>query len=177
MTKSNVHTKSTHQRLKVLSLPMGKQKYDFDCGVAVAWSILRYKKIKVNYESVLQISKVCPVNGLKPTKLINLLEKYGLTAVCENNKNIRFLKKQISANNPVIVLIQLRKEYKKSWSNTWIHGHYIIVIGFGTNRLVVFDPSWGGSIKIFTHNQFYNRWHDENNGNIFPQSTIYLTEE
>ena len=97
--------------VKLLKLPMKGQWYDFDCGVNVAWSMLKYYKIKVTYEHVLQTSKVCPVNGLKPSKLMTLLGKYGLKVVCENNKNIRYLKNQINKGNPVIVLIQSRKEY------------------------------------------------------------------
>jgi ABC-type bacteriocin/lantibiotic exporter with double-glycine peptidase domain len=147
---------------KVLKLPMRGQWYDFDCGVTVAWSLFKYFKIKVSYEEVLKASKVCPVDGLKPQKLINLLTKFGLDSSIETNKNISFLKKQINADKPVIILIQAKKEYKKSWSNTWIHGHYVIVIGYDTNRIFVYDPSMGGSVKIYTHKQFYSRWHDVN---------------
>jgi ABC-type bacteriocin/lantibiotic exporter with double-glycine peptidase domain len=161
---------------KVLKLPMKGQWYDFDCGVAIAWSLLKYSKIKVTYEDVLQTSKVCPVNGLKPSKLMTLLGKYGLSAVCENNKNIRFLKNQINANKPVIVLIQARKEYNKSWSNTWIHGHYVIVIGYDTNRVFIYDPQMGGSIKILTHKQFYGRWHDYLNNIDYIRTVIYIEE-
>jgi ABC-type bacteriocin/lantibiotic exporter with double-glycine peptidase domain len=160
--------------LKVLKFSIRGQWYDFDCGVTVAWSILKYLKIKVTYESILKASKVCPVDGLKPIKLVNLLEKFGLSVVCENNKNIRFLKKQITNDKPVIVLIQARKEYKKSWSNTWIHGHYVVVIGFDKNRLFIYDPSMGGSVKIFTHKQFYNRWHDYLNNNDYIRTAIYI---
>jgi len=156
---------------------MKGQWYDFDCGVNVAWSVLKYSKIKVTYENVLQTSKVCPVNGLKPSKLMTLLGKYGLTAVCENNKNIRFLKSQINANKPVIVLIQSRKEYKKRWSNSWIHGHYVVVIGCGTNRIFVYDPQMGGNIKIFTHKQFYNRWHDYHNNIDYIRTVIYVKDD
>jgi len=156
---------------------MRGQWYDFDCGVTVAWSMLKYSKIKVTYENVLQTSKVCPVNGLKPSKLINLLEKFGLTAVCENNKNIRFLKSQINANKPVIVLIQSRKEYRKSWSNTWAHGHYVVVIGFDKNRLFIYDPQMGGSVKILTHKQFYGRWHDYLNNIDYIRTVIYIKND
>jgi ABC-type bacteriocin/lantibiotic exporter with double-glycine peptidase domain len=162
---------------KILKLPMKGQWYDFDCGVAITYSILKYFKKKVTYEDVLKASKVCPVNGLKPSKLINLLKKFELNAVCENNKNIRFLKNQINADNPVIVLVQSRKEYRKSWSNTWIHGHYVIVIGYDTNRVFIYDPQMGGSIKILTHEQFYGRWHDYSNNIDYIHTVIYINNE
>jgi ABC-type bacteriocin/lantibiotic exporter with double-glycine peptidase domain len=162
---------------KALKLPMRGQWYDFDCGVTVAWSVLKYLKIKVGYETVLKASKVCPVEGLKPIMLINLLTKFGLNAQLENHKNVRFLKKQINANKPVIVLIQARKEYNKPWSNTWIHGHYVVVIGFDSNRLFIYDPSMGGSVKIFTHKQFYGRWHDNSNNNNYIRTVIYINNE
>ena len=156
---------------------MRGQWYDFDCGVTVAWSILKYSKIKVDYETVLKASKVCPVDGLKPLKLINLLSKFGLEVQLENNKNIRFLKQQINNDNPVIVLIQARKEHKKTWSNTWVHGHYVIVIGFDTNRLFIYDPSMGGGVKILTHKQFYYRWHDYLNNNDYIRTVIYIKND
>ncbi len=156
---------------------MKGQWYDFDCGVTIAYSILKYFNIKVTYEIVLKASKVCPVDGLKPQKLINLLTKFGLNVQMENHKNIRFLKTQINTNKPVIVLIQARKEYKKSWSNTWIHGHYVVVIGYDTNRVFIYNPSMGGSIKIFTHEQFYNRWHDYLNNIDYICTVIYIENE
>jgi ABC-type bacteriocin/lantibiotic exporter with double-glycine peptidase domain len=161
---------------KVLKFPTKGQWYDFDCGVTVAWSILKYLKIKTTYESVLKASKVCPVDGLKPSKLITLLTKFGLDVQLETNKNIRFLTTQINKDNPVIVLVQAKKEYRKSWSNTWIHGHYVIVIGFDKNRLFIYDPQMGGSIKIFTHKQFYARWHDYLNNNDYIRTVIYIKE-
>lgn len=161
---------------KVLKLSTKGQWYDFDCGVTVAWSYLKYHKIKVDYQTVLKISKVCPVDGLKPLKIINLLKKFGLNAKIESEKNIAFLKKLIKADNPIIVLIQSRKEYNKSWSNTWKHGHYVIVIGYDTNKLFVYDPSMGGSIKIFTHKQFYSRWHDYSHNNDYIRTVIYADD-
>jgi ABC-type bacteriocin/lantibiotic exporter with double-glycine peptidase domain len=159
---------------KVLKFPAKGQWYDFDCGVTVAWAILKYSKIKTTYESVLKASKVCPVDGLKPSKLITLLTKFGLDVQLESNKNIRFIKSQINADKPVIVLIQARKEYKKPWSNSWIHGHYVIVIGFDKNRLFIYDPQMGGSIKVLTHKQFYARWHDYSNNNDYIRTVIYI---
>ena len=159
---------------KILKLPMKGQWYDFDCGVAVAWSILKYLKIKVTYESVLKASKVCPVDGLKPVKLISLLEKFGVSAVCEQNKNIRFLKSQINADKPVIIPIQAKKEYRKSWSNSWVNGHYVVVVGFDVNQVFIYDPSVGGSIKSLTHKQFYARWHDYSNKNDYIRTVIHI---
>jgi len=162
---------------KVLKVPIKGQWYDFDCGVTITYSLLKYFKVKVTYEDVLKASKVCPVNGIKPNRLINLFKKFGLDAVCESNKNIRFLIKQINADNPLIVLIQARKEYKKSWSNSWIHGHYVAVIGYDKNRVFIYDPSMGGSIKTYTHKQFYNRWHDSSNNNEYIRTVIYINDE
>jgi ABC-type bacteriocin/lantibiotic exporter with double-glycine peptidase domain len=160
---------------KILKLPMKGQWYDFDCGVRVAWSLLRYYKVNITYESVLKASKVCPVDGLKPAKLVSLLTKYGLNAVCEQNKNIRFLKKQLNADNPVVVIIQARKEYKKSWSNSWANGHYVIVMGCGKNKIFIFDPSTGGNVRIFTHKQFYQRWHDEFKSETYIRTAIVIS--
>lgn len=153
---------------------MKGQWYDFDCGVTVAWSMIKYSKIKVSYEQVLKLSKVCPVDGLKPLRLISLLSKFGLNANLETHKNVRFLKKQINAEKPVIILIQNRKEYKKPWSQTWKNGHYVIVIGYDTNRIFIYDPSMGGSIKIFTHKQLNNRWHDYLNNIDYVRTTIII---
>ena len=75
----------------MLKFPTKGQWYDFDCGVTVAWSMLKYSKIKATYESVLKASKVCPVDGLKPQKLINLLIKFGL--------NLRHYENFYSCNN------------------------------------------------------------------------------
>ncbi len=150
---------------------MREQKYDFDCSVAVAWSILKYYKVKVDYNALLKASKVCPVDGMQPIKLINLLKKYGIDFELHENKNIRFIKNQIKNEIPVIVIMQARKEYNKTWKNTWIYGHYMVVIGYDENWLFIYDPSIGG-MKQLSHDQFYARWHDYDNKRDYIKSVI-----
>jgi len=159
--------------LKVLDLPMREQKYDFDCSVAAAWSLLKYYKIKVEYNTILKASKVCPVDGLSPIKLVNLLKKFGLDVELQEHKNIRFIKGQINKGNPVIILLQHRKEYNKSWEDTWIYGHYGVMFGFDNDndRVFIYNPSIGGT-KILTYEQLNCRWHDEWNGGTFIKTVI-----
>jgi len=157
--------------VKILKLPMREQRYDFDCSVAAAWSLLKYYKIKVDYNTLLKASKVCPVNGLQPLKLVNLLKKFGLETNLIEHKTIRFLKSQINKDKPVVILGQSRKEYNKSWNNTWTHGHYGIVFGYDDNRIFLYDPSIGG-VRTLTYDQLNMRWHDEWKNNRFIKSVI-----
>ena len=157
--------------LKVLELPMREQRYDFDCSVAVGWSFLRYCKIKVDYSILLKASKVCPVDGLHPQKLVNLIRKFGLDVSLKEHTNIRFLKSQINASKPVIILLQHRKEYRKTWKNTWIYGHYGVVFGYDDDKIFIYNPSIGG-VKILTYEQLNNRWHDDWNGGEFIKTAI-----
>lgn len=162
-----------NETLKILQLPMREQKYDFDCSVAIAWSLLKYHKIKVDYNTLLKTSKVSPVDGLQPLKFVNLLKKFGLDANLDHHKTIRYLKTQIKKNNPVIVLIQSRKEYNKSWSNTWMYGHWGLVFGYDTHRIFMYDPSIGG-VRAYTYDQFNTRWHDEWKSTKFIKSVISI---
>lgn len=150
---------------------MREQRYDFDCSVAVGWSLLKYYKIKVDYNELLKASKVCPVDGLRPQKLVSLLHKFGLSAKIVEHKTIKYLKTQINNGHPVIVLVQHRKEYKKSWRNTNIYGHYQIVFGYNNKKLLLYDPSIGGT-KILTYDQLNARWHDGWNGEKFVKAVI-----
>jgi ABC-type bacteriocin/lantibiotic exporter with double-glycine peptidase domain len=161
--------------LKVLDLPMREQKYDFDCSVAAGWSLLKYNKIKVEYNTLLKASKVCPVDGLSPIKLVNLLKKFGLNVELQEHKNIRFLKGQINKGNPTIILLQHRKEYNKSWEDTWIYGHYGVMFGFDNDndKVFIYNPSMGGT-KILTYEQLNSRWHDEWNGGTFIKTVIII---
>ena len=159
--------------LKVLEFPMREQKYDFDCSVAAGWSLLKYCKIKVDYNTILKASKVCPVDGLSPIKLVNLLKKFGLNVSLKERTNIRFLKGQIKADKPIILLLQHRKEYRKSWKNTWIYGHYAVLFGYDEKRLFLYNPSIGG-IKVLTYDQLNNRWHDDWNGGEFIKTAIVI---
>jgi len=159
--------------LNILKFPMREQKYDFDCSVAVAWSYLKHFKINVEYNILLKTSKVCPVDGLHPQKLVNLFKKFGLDTKLEERKTIRFLKSQINKGIPVIVLLQHRKEYRKSWQDTWMYGHYGVVFGFDDNRVFIYNPSMGGT-KILTYDQLSCRWHDDWNGGLFIKTVIYI---
>ena len=159
----------------VLQIPMREQNYDFDCSLAVAWSYLKHSKIKVDYNTLLKLSKISPIDGLCPEKLVILLKKFGLETNLEERKNIKYLKNQIINKKPVIVLLQARKEYRKSWKNTWSHGHYCIVFGFDDFRVFIYDPYIGG-IKLFTFDQFNNRWHDEWNNKKYTKSVIIKNE-
>jgi ABC-type bacteriocin/lantibiotic exporter with double-glycine peptidase domain len=159
---------------KVLKLPMREQKYDFDCSISAAWSYLKYHKINVDYNELLEASKISPVNGLHPQKLVTLLKKFGLNTILLEHQNIRFLKKQINLEIPVIILMQYRKEYKKSWKNSWNYGHYGIIFGCNDRTCLMYDP-WNGEAKKFTYVQLNNRWHDKrDDDNIFIKTVITI---
>ena len=158
---------------KILNLPMREQKYDFDCSVATAWSILKYYKIKIDYNTLLKASKVCPVNGLQPLKLVNLLKKFGVESNLIEHKTIRFLKSQINKDKPIVILGQARKDYNKSWADTWSHGHYGVVFGYDDYRMFIYDPSIGG-VRTLTNDQLNARWHDEWKNTKFLKSVITI---
>ncbi len=144
---------------KILKFPMKEQLHNFDCGVAVAWATLRYYGEKPHYLNLIKGSGVCPVDGLNPYMLMDLLRHYGLYPNLEENKSIRYIKNEIMNDRPVITVVQMRKEYNRPWSKTWSYGHYVTVIGFDNTKLFLYDP-WIGGIRSYKNEMFYNRWHD-----------------
>ena len=161
---------------KILKFPMKEQKYNYDCGVAAAWSVLRYFGERPNYIQLLNGSGVDLENGLPPYMLVELLKYFGLDAELEEFRSIRFIKNEIFHEKPVITLFQMRKGYGRAWNKTWDYGHYIVVVGYDRNRLFIYDP-WIGGMRVLTNEMFRARWHDTSEGIKYIKPCITINED
>lgn len=120
------------------------------CGPTSCAMIVNWHGIKSSIEDCKQkthtkwfVYKNKEVGMTLPDYIAVCLEKYGIDTELQSG-NIHKLKKYVSENKPVIVLLRSGIQY-------W---HYVVVIGYDQNNIIIADPGYGKRElipeKIFT---------------------------
>lgn len=93
--------------------------------------------------------------GTHPSGLKVVLKKYKIPFEEKRNMSIQELKKELKANNPVLICLQ-------AWSKNvtdWNSGHYVVAIGYKGETIFFEDPS-SDTRAFLTEAELDKRWHD-----------------
>ncbi len=144
--------------MKTLKFPKLRQTYCWDCGASVVQSILAYYGIDIRGEVAMKLTKTTkdgtPISGIKKA-----VKKFNLRRKAEK-MTIEDIKKYLDKEIPVILLVQAwTKKRNINWKKNWNDGHYVVAIGYDSNKLYFEDPSVS-SRTFLTYEEFKKRWHD-----------------
>lgn len=144
--------------MKLINLPQLRQTYYFDCGAKALQSILGYYGIEVREDKIIKIAKT-DEKGTSVQAIKKVINRYGLKMKA-SKMNIEILKKNIDDKIPTLVLIQAWPlKQKINWKNSWIDGHWVIVIGYTKEKIIFEDPS--SIYKTYLkYDELLERWHD-----------------
>ncbi|MBN1538744.1 MAG: N-formylglutamate amidohydrolase [Candidatus Thermoplasmatota archaeon] len=157
-----VKIQNQEQANKVLDLPITRQTYDFDCGAKSLQTLLAYYGIDIREDSLMKELSISKIDGSSIDSIISLAESKGFTVEAREKMTIEDIKESIDEEHPVLVLLQAwadRKLTSAQWRRNLDDGHYVLVIGYGKDKLVFEDPSTFH--RTWLHNrEFMDRWHD-----------------
>ena len=145
---------------KVLDFPTSRQDNKLSCGSSVVQSILAYYGIDERQDDLhkdLAVSK----DGISYKNIIKKFKKHKLTPDA-GTMSLDMIKEYIDNNYPVIILIQAYKDNnnKKPYTvDDYKDGHYVIVIGYDDQNLVVEDPSLNNKLGYIPLEELDVRWH------------------
>lgn len=137
----------------MINLKFFWQKEEYTCGPAALRMVFDFFGKRFSEEKLKKDLKTNKKIGTKHNALIKEARKNGFYCFVHENSSISNLKYFIERGFPVIV------HYVEPSLN---EGHYAIVIGFTSNKLILNDSINGKKFKIKI-NEFEKRWHPEKN--------------
>jgi len=152
----------------LLRVPCVKQRTDFSCGSAATLALLRYWRWDL-YEGVDEAALYAPLEttracGTEPEPIAAFLNTLaGVTAVYRNGDvTIGDLERAIDLRQPPIVDLQACRDHELPWRTTWDAGHYVVMVGYDSERLFFMDPSTmtPGPYAYLSRAELAERWHD-----------------
>lgn len=145
--------------MRTLKFPNFRQSTEYDCGATAMQAVLAYYGHDVRLEAV---QKAAGTNktGTRIKGLIQAARKYGLKAEAKTMTATE-LQRYIDRGIPVILPVQAWPTKKIiTWKNEWKYGHYVIGIGYNTQRIYFEDPS-SITRTYLTYKELEERWHDQ----------------
>ncbi len=149
---------------KILDVPITRQTYDYDCGAKALQTLLAYYGLDIREDLLMKELRISKVDGSSVDEIRAFAKAQGFAVRAHQNMSIEELRAHIDDGHPVLVLLQAWAEKKltpEEWKNNYEDGHYVIVIGYGQNKIIFEDPS-SFSRTWLTVREFRNRWHDIN---------------
>jgi ABC-type bacteriocin/lantibiotic exporter with double-glycine peptidase domain len=157
---------------KMLNFPFSRQCYQYDCGANAMESILNYYGKDVNEGDIIKIAKTTSREGTNFDGLKRVADKFKLRYK-QKIMTIEEIKKNINHGRPVLIDLQAWKgkeirgkwveDKNKDWENDWKDGHYVVAMGYSSNKIFFEDPS-ATARTFLSYRELKKRWHDTNVG-------------
>jgi predicted double-glycine peptidase len=132
------------------------------CGPAVLTSVINYFGKGPIEEKEIHSEISLTEYGTDPYQIKYILELYGLRYKEYRNMTILQLKECIDKSIPVIMMIQAwgKEINKSSYIDNWENGHWVVAIGYDSERFYFEDPSITGAFGFIESDSLNIRWHD-----------------
>lgn len=143
-----------------IPLPMTRQATDYTCGAAAVQSVLAYYGDTMLESDLGQILRTNPLYGTDHRPMINLLESKNIAIKAYEGMTIEQLQKSLDEGYPVICLIQAwENEVPADYTHFWGAGHYVVAMGYDSERVYFMDPWTLGNYTYLPTIEFVKRWH------------------
>ena len=148
--------------VNMINLHIGRQTFDFDCGVKSLQLVMAYYGMDIR-EDILLKQLGTGGDGTRVEKMISVSESHGFKVEARQKWTVAELKSYIDQGHPVIVLLQAWADKYMTlhdWRNNYEDGHYAVLIGYNKEVLIFEDPAsfrrtWLKEYELLA------RWHDK----------------
>ena len=150
------------QKMSMIDLHIGKQVYDYDCGVQALQTVMTYYGVEMDRDELMRTLGTTEEGGTPPQAMIAAAQSYDFEVKSGTQWSLNQLKQYVDAGTPVIVLLQAwadRYMALDDWRRDWDNGHYAIVIGVNKDVLLFEDPATIRRTWL-REREFLARWHD-----------------
>ena len=150
------------QKMSMIDLHIGKQVYDYDCGVQALQTVMTYYGVEIDRDELMRSLGTTEEGGTPPQAMIAAAQSYDFEVKSGTQWSLNQLKQYVDAGTPVIVLLQAwadRYMTLDDWRRDWDNGHYAIVIGVNKDVLLFEDPATIRRTWL-REREFLARWHD-----------------
>ncbi|MCX6247153.1 MAG: C39 family peptidase [Bacteroidetes bacterium] len=154
--------------LNILEFPVeDRQGTSYTCGADCVLKVMEYYGEDFREMDLAEILKSDPDHGTYVNNIVEFFHKQGLKAVVRQKMTINDLIERINRNIPVIIMLQAwgkNENLEKNYRNCWDDGHFVVVIGYSSDSILIADPAlfYTGYIP---KTELIGRWHDTDEGN------------
>ncbi len=144
----------------LIRVPLTRQSTSYTCGVSALQSVLGYWGDEQR-EDVL--SKACKSDkkiGTAYQRIADYARSRGFDVDIRKDMHLGDLKGLLDKRQPVICLIQAWPEREVNFSKDWDDGHYVVAVGYDSEKMYFMDPSTLGHYTFIPTAEFEQRWHD-----------------
>jgi ABC-type bacteriocin/lantibiotic exporter with double-glycine peptidase domain len=165
---------------KIIVFPDNRQVYNYDCGASAVQSIMNFYGHDIREDDIIKALGSDKKSGTDVEQIKRYFKDKGIKFIEVEGFTVDKLKEEIDANHPVIILVQawVSKD-KVDWANEWDAGHYVIAIGYDSEKFVFEDPSVN-TRSTMTPDELDVRWHDREGkkkyvhwGLVFPDKGLF----
>jgi len=152
----------TQDNMKLLNFPITRQSFSYSCGPDVVERTMEFYGEDFRESDLIKILKTNDEDGTYVKNIVKFFHYHGLTTETEQYMSLDTLLSYIDEKIPVITLIQAwgtEFQFKKRYVNSWEHGHFVVVIGYTDDYILISDPALYDVGYIPIH-EFVTRWHD-----------------
>ena len=146
----------------LLPMPLVSQGWPWTCGGAALMSALLYFGVFDGSESRLDEEMgATPDAGTRVVSIVAEARRFGLSAEARTGLTPAGLAHELARGAVVIVALQAWATAPVAdWRTHWEDGHYVVIVGFDSDRVYVMDPSIRTGYGFLPRDQFLERWHD-----------------
>lgn len=144
-------------------VPDTRQSTEYSCGAAALQAVLSYWGRDVGEEDLMEILNTDLDSGTYPEDILRVAREMGLNAEYRENLTQGEIEASVHRGVPVIVDCQAWRSPASgnvSWSDDWVDGHWMVVIGMDDENVYFEDPYILGSRGFMSRQEFEERWHN-----------------
>ncbi len=153
--------------LNILDFPVqNRQGTLYTCGADCVQKVMEYYGEDYREMDLARILKSDPQQGTYVKNIVAFFHQHGLKAVVKQNMTIPKLIYKINRNIPVIIMLQAwgnRESFERNYRNDWDQGHFVVVIGYTSDSILIADPALY-STGYIPKQELKGRWHDTDEG-------------
>jgi predicted double-glycine peptidase len=153
--------------VNLVQVPVVTQRNDFSCGPAATLALLRYWRPQ-DYAGIDESALYAPLEttharGTEPEPIAALFRRNGLKAEYRHGDvTVADLERAVDGREPPIVDLQAWTDHNAPYRETWDAGHYVLMVGYDSERLYFADPSTMSphGYVFLPRDELDERWHD-----------------
>jgi len=145
-----------------------RQGTRYTCGADCVQKIMEYYGEDYREMDLARILKSDPEQGTYVKNMVEFFHRHELKAVVKQKMSISDLIWQIDRNIPIIIMLQAwgsNEKFKNNYRNDWDCGHFVVVIGYTNDFILISDPVLFNT-GFIPKAELKGRWHDTDEGGI-----------
>jgi predicted double-glycine peptidase len=163
LASSTVEATDATTRPRLLPLPDVRQHTNYACGAGALQAVLAYYGVDVRGDTLMANLGTDDKIGTRWWEIVRVAKEHGLEAASREHMTSYELARHLDRGEPVLMPIQAWLDDVPpdpgGWAAATEWGHYVVAVGYDTERFYFEDPAMFG-VGYIPRAELEARWHD-----------------